>query len=57
MLYHIIDLDQRSSFLSDQADNKRRCCKAYTAKCLSCSTGKSENEICRKQPNVVGCEG
>ena len=56
-IYQIIDLDQRSSFLSDQSYNKRRCCKAYTANCLSCSTGRSKNEICRKQPNVVGCEG
>ena len=31
------------------------CCRAFTAKCLSCSEGLTVEEFCGKRPDTVGC--
>merc|ERR1712196_47527 len=32
------------------------CCRAFTAECLSCAAGLSEEEYCKKNPSTGGCE-
>ena len=34
----------------------RACCYAYTASCLSCAEGKSEEDYCQEYPETLGCE-
>ena len=35
----------------------RACCYANTAECLSCGSGVSVDEYCRRYPSTIGCEG
>jgi len=36
----------------------RNCCRAFTAECMSCVEGITEDQYCSRQENkdVVGCE-
>ena len=35
----------------------RVCCRAGTAKCLSCVAGMEIEEYCKQNPNTRGCGG
>lgn len=40
-----------------QPQRKQRvCCRAHNAKCVACSRGVSEEEICKRQPKLAGCK-
>lgn len=41
---------------AEEAPTPAPCCKALTAKCLSCVEGVSEAQYCESNPATVGCE-
>jgi len=42
--------------ISQASPQGRACCYAYTASCLSCAEGKSEEDYCQEYPETLGCE-
>ena len=33
----------------------KKCCRAFSAECMSCVEGITEEEYCAKNPTVTGC--
>merc|ERR1711871_1511182 len=56
LLLGVIVLSTQAQALGIEQPGPLICCSAYDAQCQSCAAGLSEEEYCRKNPYVTGCE-